>query len=275
MIFYLELFYKKCVIIKGDFMLNGILNEYKKFSQVKAIAVAGSSLAKTADKSSDIDVYVFTKEDIPLKKREELIKPISSKHEIGGEYFGSGDEFYVDTMDKQLDVMYWNTDWFENTVKNIWEKFYPSNGYSTCFLHTLNICQIFHDSNGWLQDLKDKLKKDYPQELQQNIIKRNMMLLKDKPFASYYEQIEKAIKRDDKNSINHRISAFMASYFDIILAKNKMLHPGEKKLVNYCLNNCKILPDKFEANINNVLTQPNPKTLNILGEMIENLRKIL
>lgn len=24
------------------------------------------------------------------------------------------------------------------------------------------------------------------------------------------------IKRDDKNSINHRISAFMASYFDII-----------------------------------------------------------
>ena len=48
-------------------MLNGILNEYKKFSQVKAIAVAGSSLAKTADKSSDIDVYVFTKEDIPLK----------------------------------------------------------------------------------------------------------------------------------------------------------------------------------------------------------------
>ena len=55
-----------------------------------------------------------------------------------------------------------------------------------------------------------------------------MMLLKDKPFASYYEQIEKAIKRDDKNSINHRISAFMASYFDIIFAKNKMLHPGEK-----------------------------------------------
>ena len=256
-------------------MLNSILNQYTKLPQVKAIALAGSSLAKTADKSSDIDVYVFTKEDIPLKFREELIKPISSKYEIGGEYFGSGDEFYVDKMGKQLDVMYWNTDWFENTVKNIWGNFFPSNGYSTCFLHTLNICQIFHDTDGWLQSLKDKLKKKYPSELQQNIIKRNMMLLKDKPFASYYEQIEKAIKRDDRNSINHRISAFLASYFDIIFAKNEMFHTGEKKLVNYCLNNCKILPEKFETNINSVLTQPNPKTLNILDEMVENLRKTL
>ena len=36
-----------------------IINEYKTFSQVKAIAVGGSSSAKTSDNMSDIDVYVF------------------------------------------------------------------------------------------------------------------------------------------------------------------------------------------------------------------------
>ena len=69
-----------------------------------------------------------------------------------------------------------------------------------------------------------------------------MMLMKDKPFASYYEQIEKAVKREDEISVNHRISAFMASYFDVIFAKNELLHPGEKRLVQFALKNCNILP---------------------------------
>ena len=102
-----------------------------------------------------------------------------------------------------------------------------------------------------------------------------MMLLKDKPFASYYEQIEKAINRNDIVSINHRISAFMASYFDIIFAVNELLHPGEKRLVKYAIDNCKILPDNFEENINKLLVQPNSETLNILDDMVENLRQIL
>ena len=168
--------------------------------------------------------------------------------------------------------MYWNKDWFENTVHNIWEKHQPSNGYSTCFLHTLNIFEIIHDTGSWLQGLKDKLKTPYPEKLAQNIIKRNMMLMKDKPFASYYEQIEKAIKRNDTNSINHRIAAFMASYFDVLFAKNKILHPGEKRLVQFAKNNCKILPEQFEENINKLFTRPD--TLKILSNMVENIRKI-
>ena len=65
------------------------------------------------------------------------------------------------------------------------------------------------------------------------------MLLKDKPFASYYEQIKKALMRNDIVSVNHRITAFLASYFDIIFATNKLLHPGEKRLIKYAQDNCK------------------------------------
>ena len=102
-----------------------------------------------------------------------------------------------------------------------------------------------------------------------------MMLMKDKPFASYYEQIEKAIKRSDIVSINHRISAFLASYFDVIFAVNSLLHPGEKRLIKFALNNCKQLPENFEKNIELLLNQPNSDTLKILNSMIDELRKIL
>ena len=122
---------------------------------------------------------------------------------------------------------------------------------------------------------KEKLKKDYPKQLQKNIIHRNLMLIKDKPFASYYEQIEKAILRNDINSINHRIAAFLASYFDIIFAINELLHPGEKRLLNYAKKHCKILPADFESNILDLLKQPKENTLQILNKIVDNIRLVI
>ena len=255
--------------------ISDIINEYEAFSQVRAIAVGGSSSAKTSDNMSDIDIYVFVEHDIPVPDREKLVKKYSTKYEVGGEYFGSGDEFFADNVGQQFDIMFWNTAWFEDVVKNIWEKHYPSNGYTTCFLYTLKNFRIEYDKNGWLKNLQDKLNTPYPKELKENIIKRNMMLMKDKPFASYYEQIEKAVKRADENSVNHRISAFMASYFDVIFAKNELLHPGEKRLVSFALNNCKILPQDFEENISKLLKGTNTDKLEVLNIMGENLKKIL
>lgn len=256
-------------------IMSEILNEYKKFPQVKAIALGGSSSAKTSDNTSDVDVYVFVTESIPLNAREKFVRKISSKYEVGGEYFGSGDEFWVDSLNTQLDVMFWDVNWFENIIFGCLESFYPSNGYSTCFLYTLSVFNIIYDRDNWLYNLQNKLNMEYPAQLQENIIRRNLMLLKDKPFASYYEQIKKAIQRNDIISINHRISAFLASYFDIIFAVNKLFHPGEKRLVQYCKNNCKLLPENFEESIEKLLAQPNINTLDILEEMIENLRKII
>ena len=255
--------------------LKEFLVKFKNFSQVKAIAIGGSGTAKTSDNLSDIDIYVFVENDIPVSDREEFVKQYSSKYEAGGEYFGSGDEFFVDELNQQLDVMYWGVNWFNDIVENVWVKHYPSNGYTTAFLYTLNNFQIIYDTDNWLLNLQKSIKTEYPKELKENIIKRNMMLMYDKPFASYYEQIEKAIKRNDIVSINHRISAFLASYFDVIFAVNELLHPGEKRLVQYALNNCKILPKDFEENIDELLVQPNSETLNLLNCIVENLRKIL
>lgn len=255
--------------------IKNIINKFIELPMVESVAIGGSTTALTSDATSDIDVYIFTNSEIPIKDRENIITPISSKYEIGGEYFGLGDEFWVDKINKQLDIMYWNISWFENVVENIWIKHYPSNGYTTCFLYTLKNFQIIYDKNHWLKNLQEEINTEYPAELQQNIIKRNLMLIKNKPFASYYEQIKKAIKRNDINSVNHRISAFCASYFDIIFAINKQFHTGEKRLISYIKDNCKIIPNNFENNLQKLFNQPNKYTLNILDNIINELEKIL
>lgn len=258
-----------------DKTFNSIIDDFKKFPEVKGIALGGSRKANTADEKSDIDVYIFLDECLSVAKRLELVKKYSSRYEVGGEYFGPGDEFYVDNISQQLDVMYMERSWIESIIENIWEKHYPANGYTTCFLFTLKNCSLLYDKENWLEGIKKKLDTPYPEELKKNIIKRNIMLLKDKPFASYYEQIEKALERGDINSVNHRIAAFMASYFDIIFAMNELLHPGEKKLVNYALEHCKKLPEDFSKNIERLLTQPNPDTLKILDDMVWKLKNSL
>lgn len=253
-------------------IFDSIIDEFKKFEQVQSIAIGGSQKANTADFESDIDIEIFIDKEIPLNERLNIVKKYSSNYEVGGEYFGPGDEFFVDKMNKQLDVMYFDKNWIENIVNNVWKKHYPCNGYTTCFLFTVKNCELLYDKEGWLADLKKQLNVPYPKELKDNIIKRNMLLLKDKPFASYFAQIKKALIRKDLNSVNHRITAFMASYFDIIFANNELLHPGEKKLISYAKKHCKILPPNFEKNINNLLNQPNPDTLTILEDMVYKLK---
>ena len=256
-------------------ILQNIIDEYKKFDETVSIGIGGSSASKYSDNESDIDIYIFIEKDIDIKKRNKLVKKYSTKYETGCEYFGSGDEFLVDKLNKQLDIMYFNKDWFEDIFNSVWIKHTPSNGYTTCFLYTLSVLDIVYDKNNWLNNLKNALHTQYPKELEENIIKRNLALLKDKPFASYYEQINKAVKRNDLNSVNHRVSAFLASYFDIIFAKNKLLHPGEKRLVQYAIQNCKILPDDFEKNINNLILSNITQKIKTLDDMIEKLRKII
>ena len=141
--------------------------------------------------------------------------------------------------------MFWNINWFSQTIENVWINHYPSNGYTTCFLYTLDNFQILFEKNEYLTKLKHIIDTPYPEELKNNIIQRNMMLMYQKPFASYYEQIE------------------------------KLLHPGEKRLINFAKCNCKRLPGDFEKNIMDLLTFPSSRTLQILKIMIENLQNII
>ena len=100
--------------------------------------------------------------------------------------------------------------------------------------------------------------------------------MKDKKCASFFEQLEKAIKRKDIISVNHRITAILSSYFDILFALNKELHPGEKKLIKYTYKLCKLIPENFEKDIKNIVAcELNENLLENINCLIKNLKKII
>ncbi|MDD5796752.1 MAG: DUF4037 domain-containing protein, partial [Oscillospiraceae bacterium] len=66
------------------------------------------------------------------------------------------------------------------------------------------------------------------------------------------------------------------SYFDVIFALNKMTHPGEKKLIKICLEQCKILPENFEENLNRLFTSMfSEYDFDALESIISELEKVV
>lgn len=259
-------------------ILKQIAEEYAQSDykdNIFAIVLAGSRTAKQSDELSDYDIYIYTNKEIPVEFRTELAKKYSDDYEINNQYFETGDEWNLRDTGIGLDFMFRCPNWIQDSIENVYNKHQASLGYTTCFLHNVYTSQILYDRNGWFLNLQNKITGAYPQELKRNIIKKNMMLLKDKKGASYLEQIENAVKRNDIVSINHRTTAFLASYFDIIFAVNEIYHPGEKRLIPFAKKNCKLLPEQFEENIQELFKAPDNKKVEILNNMVTNLRKIL
>ncbi len=251
-----------------------IIDSYSGLSNVKAVAIGGSSATGDADLTSDIDLYNFVDSEPTIEQRKSIVLPFSSKYEIGGDYFGPGDEFLVDSAGREMDVMFFNRDWFEDIVRSVWIGCRASNGYTTAFLYTLSNLVVVYDPENWLSKLKKLISTPYPEKLRENIIKRSLMLMKDKPFSSYLEQIEKAISRNDQNSVNHRTAAFLESYFDALFAINRLLHPGEKRLVSFSQSHCEVLPSDFMEDMDKALSYRDGRLPDILSAMVEKLRTL-
>ncbi len=252
-----------------------VIEEFKKIEDVKAIALAGSRTAKSNDETSDYDIYIYSDKEIDIQKRTEIAKQFSDKYEINNCFFGPGDEWIMKDSGIEIDLMYRSREWMQNSIENTWVKHYPCVGYSTCFVFNLKNSEIIFDPDGWYKNIQTKVSGEYPEQLAKNIINNNLPLLKNKITASFYEQVKKGLKREDYVSLNHRIAAFLASYFDILFAVNKVLHPGEKRLVQYTKLHCTIIPENFEEDINNITRYPLNNTLEILSRLNENLIKIM
>lgn len=95
-------------------------------------------------------------------------------------------------------------------------------------------------------------------------------------LPSYDRQIKKAQERGDIVSVNHRITAFLESYFDVIFALNRQTHPGEKRQVQLCKKYCTLLPKDFEENINALMKSiSDGGSYEIVTAMVNNLDEIL
>lgn len=256
-------------------LIFSIVEEFKKIDSVEAVVLSGSRTGLVFDEKSDFDLYIYSSTSVPIDFRTQLAKKFAVNFEVGNDFFGDGDEWIVEN-NVGIDLMYRDLAWAKAHVKSIWKDCNAWVGFTTAFVHNLKTAKILYDKNGDFANIQSELNKPYPQKLKENIVKKNYPLLKSKMTASFFEQIEKAIERNDLVSQNHRLTAFLNSYFDIIFAINEQTHPGEKKLVDWAEKTCKLLPNNFKENLESVIQNIGKKeVLTTLDKMIDELDKVL
>jgi hypothetical protein len=192
-----------------------------------AVALAGSRGARSGDSASDFDLYVYTLGDLPLEFRRSLAGPNA---EIDNRFWEPGDEWIDRITGARVDVMYRTPAWIEDQLDRVLVRHQASIGYSTCFWYNVLHSEALFDPAGWFAGLQERARTPYPEPLRRAVIAKNYPILR-KIQSSYRHQIASALARDDRVSVQHRIAALLASYFDVWFALRREPHPGEKRLL--------------------------------------------
>lgn len=253
-----------------------------KFSacpQVVAIAMSGSQSSKVSDELSDLDFYIYTQSEISLDTRTNIAQEFATRIEINNSFWEPGDEWIDNNSGRGVDIMYRTPNWIESQLDRVLVKHQASVGYSTCFWWNVLMSKSLYDRDGWFRKLQEKAKQPYPEPLRRAIVAKNYPILR-KNISSYTHQLELAINRGDFVSINHRITALLASYFDIIFAVNYLPHPGEKRLVELAKKLCEKLPNNIENYVNNLASATlfnfsNQDIINYINKLLDELDELL
>lgn len=228
-------------------MVTQLFSELSALPQVEAIALGGSRAGIHFDESSDYDVYLYCTAPVPEESRRAILEKYCSYMEIGNHFWEYEDNCTLKNG-IDIDILYRNLDNFTGELADVVENCHGRNGYTTCMWHNLLTCKIICDKTGRLAAAKQRFQVPYPAALREDIVSRNWKLLRT-AMPAYELQINKAVKRGDLVSVNHRVSAFMESYFDLLFALNEKTHPGEKRLMQLCRESCPVLPEQFEENL--------------------------
>jgi len=149
-------------------------------------------------------------------------------------------------------------------------RYEASIGYSTCFWHNVRASVALFDRDGWYRRMQDWASQPYPEPLRHSIFAKNHPILR-RTHASYRHQIALATSRNDLISVQHRVTALLASYFDILFAINRLPHPGEKRLIATATQLCPLLPVQMEHDIRSLLEATTPENWQFLLTRIDAL----
>lgn len=253
-----------------------IADQFAILPQVIAIAWSGSRTNQVSDEQSDYDFYVYIEEDIPLEIRASIAGKFAQKIEINNQFWETGDEWISMEFGVGIDIMYRTPQWIEEQIHRTLVEHQASVGYSTCFWRNVLTSVCLYDQNDWFKNLQEKVKQPYPEALKKAVVAKNHPILKQN-ISSYSHQLELAIHRQDQISIVHRMTAFFASYFDIIFAINGVPHPGEKRILQQVIKFCDKVPENMEEQIENImdcLASPS-NLLKYIDILLNNLDQLL
>jgi hypothetical protein len=213
-----------------------------------------------------------------MADRVAIATRFATRREVGNDFWEPGDEWVDTQTGRHVDVMYRTPVWIEEQLERVLVRHEASVGYSTCFWHNVLYSTPLFDRSGWYRDLQAMAARSYPPPLRRAIIARNHPILRQ-TLSSCLAQIERAVRRDDGVSVQHRVTALLASYFDVLFAVNELPHPGEKRLLQIAATRCDKTPRDMETQINTLLEiAARPATLavvELINALLDSLDALL
>jgi predicted nucleotidyltransferase len=220
---------------------------FAELEEVEALVLAGSAATGLTDEWSDYDLYAYTRGVVPIEFRARLLKPRAARLELHNTFWEWSDE-WVEPDGIIFDLMYRSCDAIEADMEAKLGRGVATLGYSTSLCYSVLQAMPVFDRRGWFKALQSRLKSTpYPDALVDGIIKMNLPVLGGM-IHSYEQQIRSAFRRRDRISLNHRTTAWLASYFDILFAANRRFNPGEKRLLAHA-QALPAVPDRMVADV--------------------------
>jgi hypothetical protein len=230
----------------------GVAYRYHSLPQVEAVTLAGSQTTGMADVDSDLDMYVYVRAEIPLARRAEIARASAEYVEVDNRFWEPGDEWIEKDSGLHVDIMFRATHWIEEQLDRVLRRYEASVGYTTCLWYNVLTSQALYDRNGWFLAFQQGADQEYPEPLKRAIIAKNHPVLR-RNASSYMYQIRRAVELEDLVSVNHRVAALLASYFDILFAVNEMPHPGEKRLIKIASEKCEKVPRRMGRGVKELI----------------------
>lgn len=236
----------------ADDLAQALAADYAALLQVLAVVQGGSVTAGNADEHSDIDLYVYSRETVPLADRHAIAQRRGRHIEINNDFAENGDEWIERGSGAAVDVMFRPAASFEDHLTSLLERYEARQGYSTAVWHNLRTSHILFDRGGWFAALQQRANAPYPDGLAEAIIALNVPLLRGH-INSRPVQLERAAGRGDIVSVGMTITRLLDSYFDVLFALNRVPHPGEKRLLKLVAA-LPLKPQAFAADIERLLS---------------------
>lgn len=248
--------------------------QFSALAEVVAVALGGSVATGKADTSSDIDLYVFARGDIALERRRALIAPRSSDYQLDNRWWETEYYWYESATGIKVETIYRDPNWLEQHLETLLSECPAQLGCSTSLWHSVATSQALFDRGGWFARLQNTAATPYPDELAHAIINKNFPLLRGS-MAAHPPQIKRAFLRQDLKVAFQRIYQALDSYFDILFALNRTLHPGEKRQLEYA-QGLERQPDQMTEDVNQLLNECDPeRVIARLETLIDRLEVLL
>src|SRR5260370_41084260 len=107
---------------------------------VEAVVLSGSAAGGVLDHRSDFDVYVYSREFIPVDFREAMLRPRAQLLEVH-RTFWEDEDAWIEHDGSKFEAMYRSWEWTEGELSSRWKRYEATVGYTTAVLYTIVLAE--------------------------------------------------------------------------------------------------------------------------------------